>query len=344
MSVPDEAVITKYLSRLDRAFAGSRDKTQAHRESRPVLEDMAADKAFLTAVLRRHLRRPGAPNKKNYPVVGCNVALTPYFGLEVNCWIPLPGRETNVSTKAIHHHGDMLLTTATAFGPGYEHWTFQRPEILDGESELFLLRPLDRAPHPLHHVDYVDSYVAHLPMYPSALTITIALWSSRFPTTWKDRLKRLAVFRGREGALRNLLARSGLSKALDLKVVEYFDFYPTERGFRGMKERTEFRRGPNHDYLHSLFHVLQETGNDALVSTVKEVTTSGARLDNRALIDDLIRRLESGQRVEGKLSEGHYDVPFANFTVAQIEQALNAQNRRQAAGGGLVESGSLGGV
>ena len=77
----------------------------------------------------------------------------------------------------------------TAFGPGYEHWTFKKPEAIDPASESYSLSLLDHAPHPLHHVAFVDSYVAHLPFYPQSMTITYALWSNKFPSTWKDRLE-----------------------------------------------------------------------------------------------------------------------------------------------------------
>ncbi len=68
--------------------------------------------------------------------------------------------------------------------------------------------------------------------------------------TWKDRVKRIPMLQKNSAALRELAARVGLTRQLDLKVVEYFDFYPTGEGFRGIKERDEFERGPNADYLH----------------------------------------------------------------------------------------------
>jgi hypothetical protein len=278
--------------------------------------------------LERHLRAPGALNQKHYPVVGFNAELNPHFGLAVNCWIPLPDRRADVSTKAIHHHGDMLLSTVNAFGPGYEHWTFTRPEAVDEGSERYEMRLVERTPHPLHHVAFVDSYVPHLPFYPSETSVTYALWSSRFPVTWKDRVKRVPVLQKNSAALRALAVRAGLARKLELKVVEYFDFYPTEGGFCGIRERTEFERGPNEDYLQSLFHVCQATGNERLAAVALEVVESGAeKIENPRLVRKLAEDLRAGRRVEGRLSPTHYGVPRANFTREETERALAAQRR-----------------
>ena len=136
-----------------------------------------------------------------------------------------------MSTKAIHHHGDMLLTTATAFGTGYEHWTFETPTVVDAEREIYELKVLEQAPHPLHHVAFVDAYIAHLPLYPPDLTITYALWSSQFPTTWKDKLKRQPLF----AAKQQTVARSGGENRSDettrIKSRRIFRLFPESARF-----------------------------------------------------------------------------------------------------------------
>lgn len=323
--------IEKYTGALTRIFAGAPDKHEANRRSRAALEEMSGDRAFFAEVLERHLRKPGAFNAMHYPVVGLDIELNPYYGLVANCWIPLPDRASHVSTKAIHHHGDMLLSTATSFGPGYEHWTFTRPTEVEPASERYEMRLIDRAPHPLHHVAFVDAYVAHLPFYPPETTVTLALWSSRFPTTWKDRVKRVSVVQKNSAALRRLAARAGLARQLELKVVEYFDFYPTAGGFCGIRERTEFERGPNEDYLQSLFHVIQATGNEHLSRVVEERLASGEKIDDPALVRCLNEDLRAGRPIEGRLSPTHYNVERANFTREEVERALAAQTGATAA-------------
>ncbi len=163
---------SRYIDALTHVFATAPNKHEANYRSKPVLEEMSHDPGFFTAVLEKHLATPEALNTKHYPVVGIEIELNHLFGLVANCWIPLPDRATNISTKAIHHHGDMLLSTVTAFGPGYEHWTFKKPELLNEQTESYALKLIEHEPHPLNHVAFVDSYVAHLPFYPGDMTIT----------------------------------------------------------------------------------------------------------------------------------------------------------------------------
>ena len=322
--------VEKYTGALTKIFREAPDKHEANRRSRAVLEEMSGDAAFFAEALERHLRKPGSFNTRHYPVVSLDVELNPYYGLVANCWIPLPGRESHVSTKAIHHHGEMLLSTATAFGPGYEHWTFTRPTEVEPASERYEMRLIERAAHPLHHVAFVDAYVAHLPFYPPETTVTLALWSSRLPVTWKDRVKRVPLVQKNSAALKSLARRAGLARQLELKVVEYFDFYPTPAGFCGIRERTEFERGPVEDYLHSLFHVIQATGNDRLSSVVDERLNSGEAVDNPELVRRLNEDLRRGRRIEGRLSPTHYGVERANFTRDEVERALAAQGAKAA--------------
>ena len=315
--------IEGYVGELTRIFKSASRKDEAHYQSRRVLEDISTDPSFITALLEKHLSSPTVLNAKNYPVVAVDLELNPYYHLVAHCWIPLPGRETDISTKAIHHHGTMLLTTVTVFGPGYEHWLFTEPTELDPERELYAMQVADRRLHGLHDVAFVDAHVPHLPLYPGALTITLALWSSKYKTTWKDYLKRVPILKRNEAALRRLAVGAGLAGQLDLKIVEYFDFYPVEGGFKGMRERLEFEFGPNEDYLRSLFHVVQQTGNDGLAPLVeRHLESERVPLANRHVIMGLLGDLRSGRAIEGRLSECHLRVPHATFTAQDIERAI----------------------
>ena len=328
-----DAQLGRYVAELTRIFKTTSCKHEAHEHSRRILEDIAADRSFINRVLRHYLLTPGTLNVKNYPVVGMDVELNPYYHLVANCWIPLPGHERNISSKAIHHHGHMLLTTLTLFGPGYEHWLFTQPEELDGARELYTMDVVERKRHALHNIAFVDAWKAHLPVYPERLSITLCLWSNQFPTTWKDQIKRVPLFKRNEDALRRIAQRIGLSRSLDLKIVSYFDFYPTEEGFKGMRERMEFERGPNEDHLHSVFHTIQETGNEALSVLMKEQLESGNTVfANPTLIRHLLHDLQRGRPIEGRLSSCHLNIPHATFTTETIERALAALRRRTNAG------------
>lgn len=333
--------IREAVRELVAVFRNASSKHAANEAAGPLLAQLTRHPAFFTAVLERYLEKPGSLNRGNYPVVGIEIASTPWFGFVANCWIPLPGRETHISTKAIHHHGNMLLTTATMFGAGYEHWMFSQPRERDRERGLWDMDLLEAAPHPHRHVSFVDAWIAHTPFYPRELSVTLALWSNRFETTWRDRLKRLPGISENSAALRKVALGLGLRKTLDLKVVESFDFYPTAEGFKVMTERKEFPLGPAHDHLRSVFHVLQQTGNEHLGRVVQRHLERGAiAAGNVEVVRRLLDDLRRDRPIEGKLSESHTGVPYANFTREDVFTALRASGKRVDHGGQLAPSSS----
>jgi hypothetical protein len=317
--------VDRYTAALVDVFKRAPSKHEAHARSHAVMQDLIGDRTLLTEMLERYLRDPEALNRLNYPVVALEGPLNEYFGLVLNCWIPLPDRRTEVSTKAIHHHGDMLLTTGTLLGPGYLHWTFTRPQLVDAGRELFAFDVAAEEQHPAGHVAFVDDHVPHLPWYPADLSITACLWSSRHPTTWKDRVKRIQLLKRNEETLRRLAKLARLdrlaARTFDLKVIEYFDFYPTPDGLKGMRVRDEYQRGPNVDHLHSLFHVLQRTGHEALAPRIRAHLAAG-RIRDRATVTQLLSDLEHGRAIAGKLSACHLDLPHTTFTPTAVASAI----------------------
>src|SRR5689334_4446424 len=103
------------LAALRKTFSDKRDKYAAHEAARPILQQLASSPEAFGEILRRHLQTADAFDRMHYPVVSLEIETNRHFGLVANCWIPLPNRDTDMSTKAIHHHGSMLLTTVTSF-------------------------------------------------------------------------------------------------------------------------------------------------------------------------------------------------------------------------------------
>jgi hypothetical protein len=326
MGVLDDVVVD-----VTNVFRRSADKHEAHREVAPILKQVSHDPRFFSEALQKNLEDPAFLEARNYPTVGLTIASNAYCEMLVNCWIPLPGRETDISTKTIHHHGRILLTTVTLFGPGYEHWLFTPPQPLDRTRDVFTMELVEAAPHPAHHVSFVDAFVPHLPIYPPSLSVTFCVFSSQDPVTWKDHVKRIGVLKRHEEKLRHLAVALGVAGRLDLKVIEYHDYYPTPDGFQGMRERKEYERGPNEDHLQSLFHVLQETGNQALAKVIERQIASGRRFTNHALIEKLLADLHRDVPIEGRLSACHLDVPHSTFRKADVERTLNVLRARKVA-------------
>jgi hypothetical protein len=313
------------LSRLTEIFRRHHDKHEAHRAAAPVLHEMAAD-SYLTSALEHYLRRPGIWNSTHYPVLGGGFELNPYHSLDINFWIPLADGDPGLSTKAIHHHGRMILSTVNIFGAGYEHWTFKPPQLADAEREIFRLELLEHGQHAHGNIAFVDANIPHVPFFAPKLSVTVALWSNSAPTSWRDHAKRMPLLKNHGPKLRKVAQSMGLSKALDLKAVEYFDFYPTAQGFKGMRERKEFARGPNENFVAALFYILQQSGRQELAPLVRQTLDSGEELQNRELIARLLGDLKADRPIIARYSPGHTDVAFANFRAPDIERALAAQS------------------
>jgi hypothetical protein len=124
--------------------------------------------------------------------------------------------------------------------------------------------------------------------------------------------------------LRQLAQRARLAEPLELKVDDYRDYYPGDCGFIGMKHRQEFPHTNNRDYLYSLFAIIQATGNARLADELEQVLARGG-VDDPELVGQLIAELRNERPIEARLSPEHHGVPFANFTTADIERALESQ-------------------
>jgi hypothetical protein len=92
-----------------------------------------------------------------------------------------------------------------------------------------------------------------------------------------------------------------------------------------MKERLEYQRGPNEDYLYSLFHIIQQTGNEQLAHIVRRQLNSREEIENCQTVKRLLDDLQHGRLIEGRLSEGHYGLFYANFTKQQLMSTLAQQ-------------------
>jgi hypothetical protein len=318
-------VLPRYIKDLKKVFADAKNKHEANYRSNEILAEMSHDKIFLTEVFRQHIRKKESLNTKHFFTVGIDIELNEDFGLVANCWIPLENRADNLSTTAIHHHGEMLLTTVTSFGCGYEHYLFTEAKIVDEKAEKFSMDLTERTFHPLHHTMFVDAFIPHLPLFPPDTSITYALWSDRKKTTWKDKVKRHPIVQNNKNLLRDFAVKAGLAKQLEIKIGTYFDYFPTTEGFCGILERRQPERGPNEHYLQSLFHLVQKTGNDNLVTEFEAKLNSNDTIDNPQKVKDLIADLKEGTEIKAVISPSLLGNKGLNFTREEILQALEAQ-------------------
>ncbi len=322
---------------LKRCFRRDRaDKRAAHRRSAVVLQQAARDSRFLTDAMRTFVLKPASLTRRAFPIITMDLEDNPYFSLIANCWIPSPTGDTNLSTTAVHHHGDMLLSTCTAFGGGYEHFLFKKPRLRDRDGELFDIELIEQSRHPLHHLLFIDAWHAHCPFYPGELSVTLGLWSHQFATRWQDYAKRLGFVARHRNMLGRLVRRLRMNKLLDVRSVDYYDYHPTSEGFKGMRARIQIPHGTTADYLNNLLYVLQGTANDDLVEVVLqrlEGTPEGALPEVRTACT-AIRR---GERLRGRIAMNQINIPHMHFTREQLLESL-AQTKANASNGGELLS------
>jgi len=103
-----------------------------------------------------------------------------------------------------------------------------------------------------------------------------------------------------------------------------------------MAQRQEFERGPSSDYLQSLFHILQQTGNEDLLAAVEKRIDQDTTPQNAETARSLMKAMETGQPIEGCLSDCHYGIPHANFTRGDVLAALDDAKRDMTDGSQLI--------
>tara|TARA_B100000315_G_C14095702_1_gene371359 strand:- start:19 stop:513 length:495 start_codon:yes stop_codon:yes gene_type:complete len=164
-------------------------------------------------------------------------------------------------------------------------------------------------------------------MFPEKLSITYALWSNSKPTRFLSRIKKIPIIQKRADTLRTVMKSVGMGKALDLKLEDYLDFYPSPNGFMGVKKRVEveYKRGPIGDRVQSIIHLLQETGNEDLIDLCQDDLESNKSMEPNEKLEclKLISAARKGEEIAPKLTEKlHFGFEKMNFTHEQIKASL----------------------
>lgn len=256
-----ERVLDHYLSQLRRIFSQP-DRRAAHHQCQPILRQLAQDPEFLPGIIRHNLATPGFLERTRInPVLAMDIDKNAEFEFIMHGWMPLPDRSTDLSHQSIHHHGNLLLTSVSPLGPGYESILFQPDFAIDSESGIAHLQPSRYYANALHNLEFIDSRTPHVVFYPPAVSITYALWCSEKPAVGA-RLKGSRLVQKYKGQAKSVLKALGLAKAAGLNVVEFFDFYLAEQKVWALKERITYPEGTHENYIQNLFHFLQQVAFD----------------------------------------------------------------------------------
>jgi hypothetical protein len=292
----------------------SQDRYEAHEEVAPILKKLALDKNFLFEMIRFNLSNPEYLYKvRHYPTLAMEIFENETFSFGANLWLPLPNRSTNISLQSIHHHGNLLLSTISSFGPGYDSILFKKGFQIDMKTEEVKME-VDKIYHnSLYHLEFIDAYTPHVVFYPNDFSITYALWSTNKPQT-KEIFKKIGILRKIKKPLSAVLKFTGLDHLIGVNTVTYFDFYPEGNKLKGLKKRITYKVGTNENFLQNVFHALQkmEFYDIDFLNSLK----NNSQINKAAhkWIDKLIRK----EKITSLFEEAHIDVPKAHLLKEEI--------------------------
>ncbi len=225
---------------------------------------MARDAGVLPDIIRNNLAKPGfLESRRVNPVLAMVIEKKDKFELIMHGWLPLPDRRTAISHQSIHHHGNLLLTSVGAFGPGYESILFRPGFEISRKTGKTAMAAEKIYENPLYNIEFVDTDTPHIVFYPPALSITYALWSAdRPPAPLVKNSTNLALLQKYKPHVKAALKTFGLAGALGVNVVEYFDFYVDNGAVIAMKDRVKYPLGTHANFAQNLFYFMQATGFD----------------------------------------------------------------------------------
>jgi hypothetical protein len=248
-----------YIQKLVKIFQQLSPRV-AHEQAQPLLSQMVSDESFLIEIAKDNLKQPNFLRKtRHYPTLAMQIFENADFHLVANLWPKLPEGEKSRSHQSIHHHGRLLLSTAAAFGPGYETIIFKQGFVTNPQTNETAMS-IDRiSHHQWGQIDFVDTYQPHLVFYPPDFSITYALWSKDKKSS-VDGIKKQKWVQNFKQPLTKIIKSLGLTEFANVNVVENFDFYPEGQKLFLLKDRLTYSNGTNENFLQNIFWGLQKIG------------------------------------------------------------------------------------
>lgn len=248
--------VASLKAQLDPLFR-SHEPREAHALAKSIFKNHKNNRKLLEDIILQNAETPGffAQNRIN-PVVMLRIIDTPVYNLIGHAWIPLPHGNIDQTHQSIHHHGNLLLTSLAAYGPGYESILFKFGYVVNPETLEANLRADKFYRNPHGNVEFVDSHTPHVVLYPEQLSVTYALWSPESRPT-ATALKRQPILRKIRGPLKKLATDLGLKNLLGLNDTENFDFFVEKGKVLQLPKRIMYQPGSNDNFIRAFFYVLQ---------------------------------------------------------------------------------------
>ena len=289
---------------------------EAHEECVPVMDAMARDRGFFFGAVRKCLSDPAYLDRvRHYPTLAFPIEENEDFTLVANVFLPLPDGNRDLSFQSIHHHGQLILTTISAFGAGYDSIIFKPGYSIDTETGLTNMQ-MDRVyQNDLHNLAFVDKLTPHIVFYPEAASITFALWS-RERHEALDKMKKMKVLQSVKKPLKLIIKMAGLNAAVGLNEVDYNDFYPKGGKIWGLKDRLGYVEGTNENWLQNVFSVVEQYGFDDMDFMQQLKADCEARGQTAPI--PWIDRLLAGETIDLEFEPSHLNVDKVSLSKREI--------------------------
>ena len=299
-------------------FAKQKDRYLAHKMCKPILEKMANSIDVLQDIIKENLSSPDfLLKRRHYSTLSMNIFESPEFSFVMNIFPPLPDRNTEVSFQSIHHHGSLLLSTVSAFGPGYESIVFKQNFEIDFKTGITNMEVEKVYQNEFGKVEFIDSNQPHVVFYPKDFSATYALWCDN-KSSKKEALKKLDVFKSIKKPLSKLINKTGLGKFLGLNDVQYFDFYVEEEKIMALKNRVTYNDvADNDNFLQNIFCFIQKT-------KFSDVPFLTQLMNNKKTPENslkFIKMLLNDEPISDNFYNGHLNIKYVNLNKNEIEKS-----------------------
>lgn len=306
--------LDEYIADISKVFRENQDRYKAHELSRPILAELGKDISFFHQIVDKSIARPGFFDQKRItPVVAFDIEVNEMYSLIAHCWLPQPDLDVEMTNQSIHHHGDLLLTSLAAFGPGYESILFKENFSFDKKTYEAKMEIDKIYKNPYMNIEFVEKYTPHVVFYPDSLSITYALWSN-YKAKGTEKLRNSGFIQRNKKKLRKLIDQLNLASVLGLNPYQFVDFYPEDGKVYVMKDRIRYPVGSKKSFAFGFFNVLSGTGYNNFAHLESCISKEG---DN-VLYRNLLERFKGGESMEDFYEESHLNIPKVNIKKEEI--------------------------
>ena len=300
----------------------------AHEKAQSLLKPLAGDQELFEELILEAVRKPDFFKQKRInPVIAFDLAKNPDCHLIAHCWLPRPDGNTDISHQSIHHHGNLLLTSLSAFGPGYESVLFRAGFEIDSNTLQTRMQLEKIYKNPQGNIEFVDIDTPHIVFYPEKLSVTYALWSNDKKVA-TQKLKRLPLLQKYKSILKPLLYKIGLDKALHVNTIKFLDFYVEDGKVIVMPERVRYPDGSNENFLRAFFHLLQSMN----FKKIAELERAMIANSDAQMAIPYLKDLMHGKPIPNTFEEIHLQIPKVTIPRSAIYQCFPELQKQSKSG------------